>query len=93
MRFVLAIVSAMFLYAQPTLAEEVTQCFEKAWANPGNGGLGMPRGLAVDLCRGSTNAKKVTQCYEKAWANPGNGGLGMPRNSAVDLCATTPRAK
>ena len=72
---------------------EVTQCYETAWAHPNNGGLGMPRGLAVDLCRGSTNAKKVTQCYEKAWAHPDNGGLGLPRISAVDLCASTPRAK
>jgi hypothetical protein len=75
------------------LANEVTLCFEKAWAHPNDGGLGMPRGSAVDLCRGATDMYEVTQCYEKAWAHPDNGGLGMPRGSAVDLCASTPRAK
>ena len=93
MRCVVIVLSAMFLYAQPAMADEVTLCFEKAWAHPNDGGLGMPRGLAVDLCRGATNAKKVTQCYEKAWAHPDNGGLGLPRGSAVDLCASTSRAK
>jgi hypothetical protein len=68
------------------LANEVTLCFEKAWAHPNDGGLGMPRGSAVDLCRGATDMYEVTQCYEKAWAHPDDGGLGMPRGLAVDLC-------
>lgn len=93
MRGLLLIISAAFLSCQPASADEVTQCYEKAWAHPGDGGLGMPRGLAVDLCRGATNAKKVTQCYEKAWAHPGDGGLGLPRGQAVDLCTSSPRAR
>ena len=93
MRRILVVFSAIFLCAQPALADEVTECFQRAWAHPGDGGLGMPRGLAVDLCRGATNADKVIQCYEKAWAHPGDGGLGLPRGQAVELCTSSPRAR
>jgi len=34
-------------------AIEVTQCFENAWAHPDNGGLGLNRGQAIDLCKKS----------------------------------------
>ena len=44
MKSLIVVFSALFLYAQPALADEVTLCFEKAWAHPNDGGLGMPRG-------------------------------------------------
>jgi len=81
------------LSIQPVMAEEVTICFEKAWAHPENGGLGLHRGGAVDLCRGATNAIQVTSCFRKAWDHPKNGGLGLHRGGAIELCGSTPRQK
>ncbi len=78
--------AAMLLFSQSVIADEVTQCFEKAWAHPDNGGLGLHRGGAVDLCRGATKAGEVLACFELAWAHPDNGGLGLHRGGAVDLC-------
>ena len=41
---------ALFFSSQAVFANEATKCFEKAWAHPANGGLGLHRGGAVDLC-------------------------------------------
>jgi hypothetical protein len=80
------ILFALSLNSAPVIASEVTQCFEKAWAHPDNGGLGLHRGGAIDLCQGASNANAVTQCFEKAWAHPDNGGLGLTRGGAIKLC-------
>ena len=45
----------LLLFLMPNLVMEAvagTQCFEKAWAHPGNGGLGLTRGHAIELCSG-----------------------------------------
>jgi len=85
--------AATLLFSYSVIADEVTQCFEKAWAHPDNGGLGLHRGGAVDLCRGATKAGEVLACFELAWAHPDNGGLGLHRGGAIELCATIPRKK
>ena len=87
------LVATVLLFLQPVMADEVTQCFETAWAHPDNGGLGLHRGGAVDLCRGATNAAQVTSCFRNSWAHPDNGGLGLNRGGAIELCATTSRKK
>ena len=87
------VVSAVLLFGQPVFANEAIQCFEKAWANPNDGGLGLTRGQAIDLCRGATDAVEVTKCFDKAWANPNDGGLGLTRGQAINLCISLPEAK
>ena len=84
--FFLVSLFTLFLSGKLVADIEVTQCFENASALPGNGGLGLNRGQAVELCSGATNAIKVTQCFENAWAHPDNGGLGLNRGQAIDLC-------
>ena len=84
--FFLASLFTLFLIGEPVAASEVTQCFEKAWDHPNDGGLGLIRGQAVELCNGAPNAIEMTQCYEKAWAHPDKGGLGLTSGLAVDLC-------
>ena len=84
--FFLVSLFTLFLSGKLVAASEVIQCFEKAWDHPGDGGLGLTRGQAVELCNGATNAIEVTQCFEKAWAHPDNGGLGLTRGQAVELC-------
>ena len=79
----------LFLNSQAVFADEVTKCFEKAWEHPNNGGLGLNRGQAVELCTGASNAVKVTTCFEKAWEHPDNGGLGLNRGQAVELCKSS----
>ena len=37
-----------------TDADKTVQCFLKAWAHPHEGGLGLPRGLAVTLCKSNS---------------------------------------
>ena len=93
MRYVLLVVSAVLLFGQSAFANEAAQCFEKAWANPNDGGLGLTRGQAVGLCKGATDAVKVTNCFEKAWAHPNDGGLGLTRGQAINLCTSMPEAK
>ena len=73
------------------IAGEVTQCFEKAWGNPGDGGLGLNRGQAIELCQGASNADEVVQCFEHAWGNPDDGGLGLNRGGAIELCRPSVR--
>jgi hypothetical protein len=51
--FFLASFCLLFLIGEPVAASEVTQCFEKAYAHPGNGGLGLHVGGAVELCKSS----------------------------------------
>lgn len=68
-------------------ASPVTQCFKKAFEN-----LGLHRGGAIELCKGTNNAIEVTRCYEKAWGNQANGGLGLHRGGAIDLCKGTSNA-
>jgi len=77
---------ALSLNSASVIAGEVTQCFEKAWAHPDNGGLGLHRGGAIELCQGASNASEVIQCFEKAWAHPDSGGLGLHRGGAIELC-------
>mgnify|MGYP006096920701 CR=1 FL=1 len=45
----------LLLFLIPNLvmgAAAGTQCFNNAWEHPDNGGLGLTRRLAVDLCSG-----------------------------------------
>jgi|APSaa5957512535_1039671.scaffolds.fasta_scaffold169355_2 hypothetical protein len=45
----------LLLFLIPNLVMEAaagTQCFDKAFAHPGNGGLGLTRGQAIELCSG-----------------------------------------
>ena len=72
--------------ASVSAANEVTKCFEKAWGHPDNGGLGLHRAGAIELCKGTKNSNEVTKCFEKAWGHPNNGGLGLHRAGAIDLC-------
>ena len=58
-------------------ATEVTNCFEKAWAHPSDGGLGLHRGGAIELCQGAKDSTEVLSCFEYAWTHPDNGGLGL----------------
>ena len=46
----LVIPITLFLNCQAVFANEATKCFEKAWAHPNDGGLGLNRGGAIDLC-------------------------------------------
>lgn len=78
-----------FLNGQAVFASEVTDCFEKAWRHPDNGGLGLTRGMAIELCKGTTNASEVIACFEKAWGHPSKGGLGLTRGGALDLCTAS----
>ena len=41
---------ALFLSGELVAASEVTQCFEIAWGHPDEGGLGLNRGQAVEMC-------------------------------------------
>lgn len=92
MRSLVLVVSGVLFFGQPAFANEATRCFEKAWAHPNDGGLGLTRGLAVELCKGANDAANVTKCFKKAWAHPDDGGLGLKRGLAVELCkgATAP---
>ena len=63
-----------------------TQCFDKAWEHPSNGGLGLTKGHAVKLCSGGSSGKTI-QCFDKAWEHPSNGGLGLTMGQAVKLCS------
>ena len=85
--FFLVSLFTLFLSGKLLAAIEVTQCIENAWAHPGNGGLGLNRSQAVELCSGAANAIVVTQCFENALAHPDNGGLGLNRGQAVELCS------
>jgi len=49
--FFLVSLFTLFLIVEPVAASEVTQCFEKAWDHPDNGGLGLTRGGAIELCK------------------------------------------
>ena len=45
----------LLLFLIPNLVMEAaagTQCFDKAWEHPSNGGLGLTKGQAVKLCSG-----------------------------------------
>ena len=44
---------ALSLNCASVIAGEVTQCFEIAYGHPDNGGLGLHRGGAVELCKPS----------------------------------------
>jgi len=92
-RYLVLVVSVVLLFGQSAFANEAAQCFEKAWEHPNNGGHGLTRGEAVNLCNGATDAVKVTKCFEKAWKHPNNGGLGLTRGEAVNLCTSSPKAR
>ena len=51
--FFLVSLFTLFLSGKLVAAIEVTQCFENAWAHPDNGGLGLNRGQAIDMCKKS----------------------------------------
>ena len=82
----LVIPITLFLNCQAVFANEATKCFEKAWAHPNDGGLGLNRGQAVRLCNRASDAVEITRCFQKAWEHPNNGGLGLNRGGAIDLC-------
>ena len=82
----LVIPITLFLNCQAVFANEVTKCFEIAWAHPNDRGLGLNRGQAVELCNGASNAVEVIACFAIAWEHPDNGGLGLNRGQAVRLC-------
>jgi len=65
---------------------EVSKCYAIAWDHPSNGGLGLHRGGAIELCKGTKNAMETTNCFRQAWNHPDNGGLGLHLGGAVDLC-------
>jgi hypothetical protein len=69
-----AVIVLSLIAFKPALGDEVTKCFERAWAHTENGGLGLHRGGAIELCQGTTNANQVLRCFERAWAHPANGG-------------------
>jgi hypothetical protein len=73
----------------PVVASEVTQCFEKAYGHPDNGGFGLHLGGAKDLCKGTINANGVIQCFAIAYGHPNNGGFGLHLGGAIDLCKGT----
>ena len=72
----------------PTRASEPIKCYESAWGNKDNPGLGLNAGQSVTLCSGATDADKVIQCFVKAWAHRDDGGLGLNAGQAVTLCKT-----
>lgn len=74
------------LASSPSSMAEPVKCYETAWNTTEEGGLGLPRGQAVELCSGTTNAKRTIQCYAKAWEHPDNGGLGLTAGLAIRLC-------
>jgi hypothetical protein len=74
---------------EPDDAEPV-KCFKLAWESEGKGGLGLPMGMAVDLCGGTRSAQETLKCFDKAYAHRGNDGLGLPLGMAVRLCRTNP---
>lgn len=86
---VISIAAFLAVCGQPAFANEATNCFEKAWAHPSNGGLGLTRGQATRLCNGATRATEVTKCYDKAWGHPNDKGLGLTAGLAVELCSGT----
>lgn len=93
MRYLVVLFGAFLLVCgQPALASEATTCFEKAWAHPNDGGLGLNRGQATSLCNGAPNAGEVTKCYDRAWGHPDDKGLGLNRGQAVALCSGTTNA-
>jgi hypothetical protein len=93
MRYLALFIQSIFIvFSQPALANEATKCFEKAWAHPGDDGLGLNRGQATSLCNGATNAVEVIKCFEKAWAHPDDKGLGLNKGQAVALCNSTSNA-
>ena len=65
---------------------EASKCYAIAWDHPNNGGLGLHRGGAIELCKGTKNAIETTECFRHAWDHPNNGGLGLHRGGAIDLC-------
>lgn len=81
------IASIAVLFGQPAHADQVTACYEEAWRHPNDGGLGLPRFLAVRLCNSSHDAARTIACYRKAWRHPNDGGLGLPAGLAADLCS------
>ena len=87
MRYFILVMFALFLN-QSALADESTDCFNKAWGHPDDGGLGLTRGQAVEICNGATNVNEIMKCFNKAWGHPDDGGLGLNRGQAVQLCAT-----
>jgi len=50
MKHWLLIIPITVFCGQSALADEVTKCFEKAWRHPDDGGLGLNRGGAIELC-------------------------------------------
>jgi hypothetical protein len=72
---------------EPDDAEPV-KCFKVAWRNEGNAGLGLPLGIAVDLCGGTRSSHETLKCFRKAYAHPANDGLGLILGMAVRLCRT-----
>ena len=74
--------------SSPEPASEPIKCYERAWGNKENPGLGLNAGQAVTLCSGATDADKVIKCLVKAWAHRDDGGLGLNAGQAVALCKT-----
>jgi hypothetical protein len=78
------------LEIDPEDAEPV-KCFKIAWGPEADFGLGLPMGMAVDLCSGTRSSRDTLRCFRKAWGHPGNDGLGLPLGMAVRLCSTNPK--
>ncbi len=87
MRLLLVAIFALFLN-QSVLADQATDCFNKAWAHPDDGGLGLTKGQAIAICNGATNVNEIVKCYKKAWGHPEDGGHGLNRGQAIELCAS-----
>ncbi len=83
----------MFIVSSTSFAQEAARCYGVAFAHPSNGGLGLVRIHAQELCVGAENAREVIGCYVTAFAHRNNGGLGLPRGFAIELCARTKSAR
>ena len=84
---VLVSVCSLFLVGQPAIARVAAQCYEKALTHTADGGLGLTKGQANELCRGAADATQVIRCYSKAWGHPHKGGLGLTKGQALELCS------
>ncbi len=65
---------------------EAVKCYSIAWEHPNNEGLGLNRGQARRLCKGTKNAEKTIACFDVAWGHPDNGGMGLTKGGAIELC-------
>ena len=69
--------------AVPTLMTEPARCYWIASRHPDDNGLGLPVGLAVDLCSSTKDAMQTLKCYADAST------LQLTVGLAVELCRSS----